>query len=101
MFLFLSEQTQNLFMKNLILLFILCCCVSVQAQTTWEKKLNIHHEGEVAPGEATSIIETKDGGFIVTGSGVTSPSGKFIGFIYKLDKNGDSVWMKTYEVAYL
>ncbi|RYD80883.1 MAG: T9SS type A sorting domain-containing protein [Sphingobacteriales bacterium] len=87
-------------MKNWLIAILLCTGFTSYAQTTWEKKLNVYHDGKFAPGDATSILEMPDKGFIVTGNGTTTDS-KHIGFIYKLDKNGDSVWKKTYEMSFL
>jgi hypothetical protein len=45
--------------------------------------------------EANSIIETKDGGFIVAGSIVSNIGWKDV-WIIKLDKNGNKLWDKTF-----
>ena len=88
-------------MKKLIFfLIILLSFTAAHAQTTWEKKLQVYHEGKLAPGDVTSVLETPDKGFIVTGIGITN-DGKRAGFIYKLNKDGDSVWCKTYELTFL
>ena len=83
-------------MKKLFLLIAVFYCAISQAQVTWEKKLNIYHNGELAPGEPSAVIETPDKGFIITGAGRLKSTNSFIGYIYKLDSNGDSVWCKTY-----
>ncbi|MGZ5304611.1 MAG: hypothetical protein ACXWDO_10900, partial [Bacteroidia bacterium] len=81
-------------MKKLYLLLILSGFTVANAQITWEKKINVHYDNKIAPGFSTGIVETPDKGFIVAGTG-TQTTGS-VGYLYKLDKNGDSVWKKTF-----
>jgi len=46
--------------------------------------------------EAHSIIQTKDGGFVIAGKTSSSSNGSFDFWILKLDKNGNKVWDKTF-----
>lgn len=45
---------------------------------------------------AHSLVETPDSGFIVTGETYSYGNGNNDAFVLRTDKNGDSLWMKTY-----
>lgn len=43
-----------------------------------------------------AIISTADSGFVITGYTNSYGTGGYDGFLLKVNKNGDSIWMKTY-----
>jgi len=81
-------------MKKLFLLSVLFCAIACFGQTTWEKRLNIYHNGQLAAGEPSGMVETPDKGFIISGQSLYQ--NQQVGYIYKVDANGDSVWCKTF-----
>ena len=62
-----------------------------QGELLWRKWFDV-------PGEEqfNSIIETSDGGFILTGWRVSESDGSIDLWLAKTDSNGDSVWTKSY-----
>ena len=62
-----------------------------QGELLWRKGFDV-------PGEEqfNSIIETSDGGFILTGWRVSESDGSIDLWLAKTDSNGDSVWTKSY-----
>jgi|GEM_PF-2734671 len=46
--------------------------------------------------EAYSILQTKDGGYIVAGSTQSFGAGRYDGWVIKLDASGNIIWQKTY-----
>ena len=45
---------------------------------------------------ATSITQTSDNGYIISGSSNTFTNGDFDGYVVKTDNNGDTLWTKHY-----
>ena len=52
--------------------------------------------GDIGDDTASFILETKDGGYIVTGKTNSTGAGKDDGWVFKLDYQGDIQWQKTY-----
>ncbi|RCX20655.1 hypothetical protein DFP94_103387 [Fontibacillus phaseoli] len=65
---------------------------------TWEKKLLIGADSGKAGGSAYNAIQTRDGGYLVSGA-VTDYSGKplRVPFLAKLDSQGTLEWEKNYD----
>lgn len=59
----------------------------------WEKTFG--HPGE--SDEAYSTIECDDGGFVIAGTYLKSS--KYMGYVMKIDQNGNDEWNKTYSIG--
>ena len=67
---------------------ILLLDVNSYGDTSWTKIIRMPHDLNVA-----KIINTSDGGFAITGYVI---NGGWNAHLIKLDKNCDTIWMKTY-----
>jgi hypothetical protein len=61
----------------------------------WNKRI-----GLFVPGNYTSWIQTlEDGSFVISGGHeIKDTLSKWIGFLFKLNKNGDSIWYREYAI---
>lgn len=67
-------------------------------ETTWETKIQADAAAEKSGGTAYSAIETRDGGYLISGV-VTDVSGKsrIVPLLAKLDSQGKVEWSKSYD----
>ncbi len=71
---------------------ILVMKVSESGELLWERNY-----GQTGRDQARAIISTPDGGFLVTGESDSYGNGDLDMFLLKLNGNGDSEWIKTFD----
>jgi hypothetical protein len=81
-------------MKSTVLLcslFLLCCAVYASApDTLWTRTY-----GNEYYGDATSVYETSDGGFILAGIMTVESESQPSLYLVRINANGDLLWLKT------
>ena len=81
----------NILMKLKLLLLSLIANVSVEAQITFHKTF-----GGTGDDYGTSVQQTNDGGYIITGFTNGVDSGNADVYLIKTDSNGDTIWTRTF-----
>jgi len=69
--------------------------LNARGNKIWDKTY-----GESGDDVATSIQQTKDGGYIVAGSTQSKGAGNYDFWVIKLDTRGNKIWDKTYSGGY-
>lgn len=73
------------------LIFLVFYFSNKNKKTTWEKILKDTRNAFVS-----SVVQTKDGGYILTGKIEFKEKNDFNIFVFKLNKNGDKEWEKNF-----
>ena len=87
----LEGTMKNLFLLFVSFLFLQLTIFSQAPDTMWTKTF-----GLISSDVGTSVIETTNGNFVVTGLANTTDLG-----LLKTDANGNLLWLKTFGGAYI
>ena len=83
-------------MRKVTLLILLLCPWQTQAQVAWQKNYKVSDPaGFTVLENAATMLQTADGGYLVGGT-YTQANEARLGYLMKIDANGDSLWTKLY-----
>ncbi len=81
----------HLFLKNSSHFIAYMGLIDQNGDTLWRKSFVNNYTTD-----AQSVIEVKDGGYVITGYKDVSGNGNFDAWVAKVDKGGNLLWEKTY-----